>query len=574
MSNNTIKKHIGTIAIVALTTLVALLPLMPFVRLDLTSEKRFSIAEQSKTLMRNQTEPIEIIFYSGGNIDANFARLNTAATELIDELNAYAQTRIRYRFVNPSEADNDTERQKRYYTLERRGLRGMSVASRDADGHLTQSIVFPWAEVTCDGDTMPVCLLQPDSRRSGEEGINRAIENLEYEFTDAIRIVGKKEIEKIAFIEGHGELSEEEVYAASEAFSRYFQIDRGAIGSDAGILNDYKAIIVAKPTQALPEKDKYAIDQYIMNGGRVMWLIDGVQMQHEALTKSENATLIPLDVNLQDQLFRYGVRIDNNVVQDMQCAYRPINIAAPAEQPHFEPVPWFYEPLLLTSPNSPITRNLLQVKADFASTIDFTNNNDDKVHKEILLITSNATHVSQTPCIVSLQQLMTEAQNENYWFTRYQPVAALLEGTFTSIFHSQSRPLPQNIDNPRPHRNQSEPTRMLVVADGDIIRNELEQTTQGWSVLPLGYDRITRQTFGNRDFLLNALLYLTEEQEWMSLRNRQIKLRLLNNAAVSTNRRFWQTINMLLPIAALLATAGINFVIRRKRNTPKQPRNA
>ena len=564
--HNTIKKHLGAATLVALTALVALLPLLPFVRIDLTSEKRFSIAEQSKTLMRNQEKPIAITFYSGGNIDANFARLNNAAAELIDELNAFARTRIRYRFVNPSEADSDTERQKQYYALEQRGLRGMSVASRDADGRITQNIVFPWAEVACAGDTMAVCLLQPDGRRSGEEGINRAIENLEFEFTDAIRILGKQEVEKIAFIEGHGELTKEEVYAASEAFSRYFQIDRGVIGRNAAILSDYKAIIVAKPTQPFAEKDKYIIDQYIMNGGRVLWLIDGVQMQQDALTKGESTTLIPLDVNLQDQLFRYGVRIGNDVVQDMQCAYRPINVATPTEQPQFEPVPWFYEPLLLTSPNSPITRNLQQVKADFASTLDFTNNADNSVRKEILLITSNATHVSQTPCIVSLRQLMTDAQNENYWFTRYQPVAALLEGEFTSIFPSRSRPVPQEIENPLPHRDQSVPTRMLVVADGDIIRNELEQTAQGWRVLPLGYDRTTRQTFGNRDFLLNALLYLTEEEDWMSLRNRQFKLRLLNNAAVSANRRFWQTTNMLVPIVALLAAAGINFAVRRKRN--------
>lgn len=564
--HNTIKKHLGAATLVALTALVALLPLLPFVRIDLTSEKRFSIAEQSKTLMRNQEKPIAITFYSGGNIDANFARLNNAVAELIDELNAFARTRIRYRFVNPSEADSDTERQKQYYALEQRGLRGMSVASRDADGRITQNIVFPWAEVACAGDTMAVCLLQPDGRRSGEEGINRAIENLEFEFTDAIRILGKQEVEKIAFIEGHGELTEEEVYAASEAFSRYFQIDRGVIGRNAAILSDYKAIIVAKPTQPFAEKDKYIIDQYIMNGGRVLWLIDGVQMQQDALTKGESTTFIPLDVNLQDQLFRYGVRIGNDVVQDMQCAYRPINVATPTEQPQFEPVPWFYEPLLLTSPNSPITRNLLQVKADFASTLDFTNNADNSVRKEILLITSNATHVSQTPCIISLRQLMTDAQNENYWFTRYQPVAALLEGEFTSIFPSRSRPVPPEIENPLPHRDQSVPTRMLVVADGDIIRNELEQTTQGWRVLPLGYDRTTRQTFGNRDFLLNALLYLTEEEDWMSLRNRQFKLRLLNNAAVSANRRFWQTTNMLVPIVALLAAAGINFAVRRKRN--------
>lgn len=553
-------------SLAVLVVLVALLPLLPFVRLDLTAEHRFSIAEQTKTLMRQQSEPIEITFYSGGNVDANFARLNNAARELIDELNAFARTRIRYRFENPSDANDDNERQRRYYSLEQRGLRGMSVASRDADGRLTQSIVFPWAEVSCLGDTMTVCLLQPDARRSGEEGINRAIENLEYEFTDAIRILTKKNVDKIAFIEGHGELSEEEVYSASEAFSRYFQIDRGTLGTDASVLADYKAIIVAKPTQPFSETDKYIIDQYIMNGGRVMWFVDGTQMQDGALTNGSDATLIPLDVNLQDQLFRYGVRIANDVVQDAQCAYQPVNIAAPSEQPYFEPVPWFYEPLLLTSPQSPITRNLLQVRSNFASTLEFTNNADNQVDKQILLITSNATHVAQTPCVVSLQQMLTDGTTDDYWFTRYQPVAALLEGQFTSIFPSRSRAVPLEIENALPHRDVSEPTRQLVVADGDLIRNDLEQTQQGWRVLPLGYDRVTHQTYGNRDFLLNSLLYLTDDADWLSLRNRQVTLRLLNRVSATNSRHLWQIINMVLPVLALLAAAGISFAVRRRRN--------
>ena len=217
-----------------------------------------------------------------------------------------------------------------------------------------------------------VCLLQPDGQRNGENGINRAIENLEFQLTDAIRILNKKKIEKIAFLEGHDELSEELVYDVSEAFSRYFQIDRGVIGLDASILDNYKAIVIAKPKKPFSESDKYIIDQYIMNGGRVLWLIDGVQIQESDLTQRGIAPMLPLDVNLQDQLFRYGVRITSTLVQDAQCAYMPMNIAKPGETPQFEPLPWFYTPLLLPSPISPITKNLMQVKADFASVLDFT----------------------------------------------------------------------------------------------------------------------------------------------------------------------------------------------------------
>ncbi len=563
------KKHLDIIILATLLIAICVLPFLPFFRVDLTAEKRFSVAEQSRQLVQNLEQSVEIVFYSGGNIDANFTRLNNAAAELVDELNIYAEQPIRYEFVNPSEAENETEREKNYFRLEQRGLRGMSVASRDENGKITQNIVFPWAEVFSENDTISVCLLKPDGRRSGEDGINRAIENLEFELTDAIRIITKKSVEKIAFLEGHGELPEEEVYDASEAFNRYFQIDRGSIGTDATVLADYKAVIIAKPTMPFSETEKYILDQYIMNGGRVMWLVDGTQMQENALTNSAETTLIPLDVNLGDQLFRYGVRIGNNVVQDAQCAYMPINIAAPTEQPQFEAIPWFYAPLLLTSPNSPITKNLMQVKADFASTIDFTNNADENIEKEILLITSNATHVSQTPCLVDLQKMISAAQDETYWFTRYQPVAAMLKGEFRSVFPSRSRPMPQDVVSSLPHRDVSVPTRMLVVADGDIIRNDLEKTSQGWQIVPLGYDRVTRMTFGNRDFLLNALLYLTEEQDWMSLRNRQFKLRLLNNAVINSNRAFWQWTNVLLPLAILLLVGSAYLAIRYRKYAKK-----
>ena len=558
------RKILHITLIVGLIVLVLLLPLLPFFRVDLTSEKRFSISDQSRQLMRELDRPIQVTIYSGGEVDANFARLNKATRELLEELNIYATQRIAYQFVNPSESTSEEERNKTYFSLEQRGLRSMSVASRDANGQVTQSVVFPWAEVAIGKDTLAVCLLQPDGQRNGENGINRAIENLEFQFTDAIRILNKKKVEKIAFLEGHDELSEELVYDVSEAFSRYFQIDRGVIGLDASILDDYKAIVIAKPMKPFSESDKYIIDQYIMNGGRVLWLIDGVQIQESDLTQRGVAPMLPLDVNLQDQLFRYGVRITSTLVQDAQCAYMPMNIAKPGETPQFEPLPWFYTPLLLPSPISPITKNLMQVKADFASVLDFTSD-ENKVQKDLLLITSNATHVSQAPATIDLSQLLENSKQDGYFFTKYQPIAASLQGVFPSNFPSRGRMVPAGVVNEKPHRDESVPTRMIVVADGDIIRNEVENSAQGIHIIPAGYDRASHMTFGNKDFLLNALLYLTDDQDWLSLRNRTFKLHLLNKTAVNTNRHFWQWSNILLPLALLAVFGVIHFVIRRKR---------
>jgi len=301
-----------------------------------------------------------------------------------------------------------------------------------------------------------------------------------------------------------------------------------------------------------------------MNGGRVLWLIDGVQIQESDLTRRGVAPILPLDINLQDQLFRYGVRITSTLVQDAQCAYMPMNIAKPGETPQFEPLPWFYTPLLLPSPISPITKNLMQVKADFASVLDFTSD-ENKVQKDLLLITSNATHVSQAPATIDLSQLLENSKQDGYFFTKYQPIAASLQGVFPSNFPSRGRMVPAGVVNEKPHRDESVPTRMIVVADGDIIRNEVENSAQGIRIIPAGYDRASHMTFGNKDFLLNALLYLTDDQDWLSLRNRTFKLHLLNKTAVNTNRHFWQWSNILLPLALLAVFGVIHFVIRRKR---------
>ena len=206
----------------------------------------------------------------------------------------------------------------------------------------------------------------------------------------------------------------------------------------------------------------------------------------------------------------------------------------------------------------------MQVKADFASVLDFTSD-ENKVQKDLLLITSNATHVSQAPATIDLSQLLENSKQDGYFFTKYQPIAASLQGVFPSNFPSRGRMVPAGVVNEKPHRDESVPTRMIVVADGDIIRNEVENSAQGIHIIPAGYDRASHMTFGNKDFLLNALLYLTDDQDWLSLRNRTFKLHLLNKTAVNTNRHFWQWSNILLPLALLAIFGVIHFVIRRKR---------
>ena len=551
------KKYIFALSAVALIVVLNICLQRSFFRIDLTSEKRFSISKNTKDLMRNLQSPILVNIYLDGDLNSGFLRLKNSLRELLDEFSVYAKDDITYAFINPSQATTEEERLKNYERLEQRGLSHTTIYERDSEGKMIQKMVFPWAEIVTQKDTFPVNLLKNIAGNSGAENLNISIENLEFELTDAIRILNSEQVQKIAFLEGHGELAEELVYDISSAFSRYFQVDRGILGSDASVLNDYKAIIVAKPDSTFSEQEKYIIDQYIMNGGRVLWLIDGVKMSMQQLIEQGSSPAIALDVNLNDLLFRYGVRINGALVQDVQCVQMPFNVSASSAS-QYESVPWIFSPILLTSPQHPITLNLSQVKADFCSYIDFTGNNESQ-KESILLATSSASHIVQTPSMVDLNEMM-EGFDEQYFNVSFVPVAVALEGCFQSGF--QNRMLPKGIENAQPLRNQSVETKMVIVADGDIIKNEIVPTANGYQVLPVGFDRYSGMQFGNRDFILNALLYLTDEEGWINLRNRTFKLRMLNKKAVLEKKQLIKWTNLLLPIFILLILGTIYLSVR------------
>jgi ABC-2 type transport system permease protein len=533
-----------------------------FFRIDLTEEGRYSLSKAAKSLVVEMYEPLTVKIYLDGDLDANMLRLRRAVEDMIRELNVYSSKQLMVETYNPNSATTDEERYAEYAMLEERGLRGMSVTVRERGGKMSEQVIFPWVEVCGSRDTMAVCLMQPSAQKSGEAAVNSAIADLEYLFVDAIRILNRKEVRKVAFIEGHGELAEEYTYDASDALSRYFQVDRGVIGTDASVLDGYDAIIIAKPMEQYSEGDKFIIDQYIMRGGRVLWLLDGAQMSNDMLSEGGTTPLIELDVNLNDMLFRYGVRLTPTIVEDMQCAYMPVNVARPDEEPRFEPIPWFYMPLLQGSPYHPITKTLQAVKADFASGIEIVGDTAG-VRKEVLLITSNASHVHVAPTEINVMQAINVEPKE-YFTTQYVPIAVAMEGEFESIYKHRMAPVGIKTEK---IIDKSKQTRMVVVADGDIIRNEIEQHREGLMLVPLGYDRVTRQMHSNRDFIVNTMLYLTDDEGVMQLRNRRVDLRLLNRAVVESQRDLWMWVNTLLPMVLLAMFGGVFFWLRKRKNT-------
>lgn len=559
------KKIIGIIIpiVVAAIAIVLIFTRFAFFRIDLTAEKRYTLSGSTKEQLKQIHEPLLLKMYLCGDLDANMLRLSKAVEEMVEEMNIKAEYPITIEKIDPNEEVDDEARYANYYKLENRGLRGMSVTKREKNGAMTEQILFPWAELCSSRDTMAISLMSASNGISGEEAVNAAVEDLEFQIIDAVRVLNRTEVKKVAFIEGHDELSEIEVYDASDALSRYFQIDRGVLGYDANVLDGYSAIIIAKPMTAYSERDKFIIDQYIMRGGRVLWLIDGARMSNDMLSEGGVSPLIKLDVNLNDILFRYGVRVTPTILEDMQCAYIPINMARPGEEARFEPIPWFFTPLLQVSPYHPITKMISPVKADFASGIELVG--DTTVRKEIILATGNASHVHFAPSQVDVSAAV-QVEPEEYFNNAYIPVAVSLEGSFTSAFMHRLVPDSLNTSN---IIEKSINTRMIVVADGDIIRNDIEKYNSELMLVPLGYDRVTKQTHGNKNFIINSLLYLTDDEGVMNLRNRKVELRLLNRAVVNSNRNLIIAFNTIIPLVIIALFGGVFFIIRKRKYSKK-----
>lgn len=514
------------------------------VRWDMTDDKRYSLSEQTKTLLQQLTDHVDVTLYLHGDLNSGFTRLRQATEELVGEMDVYARVSVR---LSISE---DVPQ----------GLTPTVIHERTRKGQTAQTTVYPYASVSYKGKSSVVSLLRNNRGLSGEENLNLSVENLEFAFVEALRGLTLTKVEKIAFLEGHDELSEENVYDLSQALSRYYQIDRGTLGTETGVLDEYKVVIIADPQRPFSDEDKYILDQYLMQGGHLLWVLNGVRFSSDNLSAQGTTPVMPLDLNVTDMLFRYGVRVNSVLVQDMQCLPVPVDVSADPENPNWQPMPWTYAPLLLTSQASPITRNLMQVSATMASSLDLVGG-EDGLHKEILLATSSASRITKTPAEVDLSFSEDDAADYPY---SYVPVAAVVEGVFSSLYAYQMPP--EAIVSHTAMKKESVPTKQIVVAAGSVIRNEWQQGRP----VPLGYDRYTRTQFGNRDFLVNAVLYLADDSGWMSLRQKEVTMRLINDQRARDQRITAQVTSMVIPLMLLALTGGIVFGVRKQRYTKQQ----
>lgn len=545
----------------AILVIINALAANAFFRLDLTSEGRFTLANVTRNFLSDIDNEVIVKLYLDGELNPGFTRLKKAANEMMDELDVCANKGLRHLTINPSDMKSK-ELDKLNEELEEQGMGGVPVFETKEDGQKTRSIVYPYVQISVGDRFTWVNLLENIPGLNSDENLNRSVEDLEYKIVDAIRRVVSEEKPRVAFLEGHNELDEISVIEATDALSHHFAVDRGSIGDDVSILNPYKVIIIAKPAAKFTEAEKFAIDQYVMNGGRLLWFVDAVNMTLDTLRNAPHTVGLYEDFNIEDMLFKYGFRVNSEVVEDINCGMVPISVQQQGEGTRIVPMPWRFSPLLSTNSGHAITRNVSLVKGDFTSYID-TVGEDMKVVRTPLLRTSAYTKVDKVPVLASLANIH-EKPVQSEFNRSHLNVAILSEGIFPSVF--AHRKAPGNMKGYGTISDESQPTKMIVVADGDIVRNDVRfKDSANPKIVPLGYDEMSRQTFGNKDFVVNAVQYLADDEGWMTLRNRMFSLRLLNKQILGEGTTGWKVLAVGMPLIVLaLVFTGV-VIVRRKK---------
>ncbi|MBW8325024.1 MAG: gliding motility-associated ABC transporter substrate-binding protein GldG [Prolixibacteraceae bacterium] len=531
-----------------------------FFRLDLTAEKRYSITEVSKKVVKNLEKPVNITLYLDGELNTGFRKFQKSIIEKIADYNAYSSQLINLTIFDPYEITDAKRRDELFSELIAKGLQPANIRQNTDQGTTTR-LVFPGALIAYDDRQTSVNLLKNNQNLHAEVNLNNSIESLEYEFTSAFADLMNDEKQAVAFLDGHGELNKYETHDFSGALSEKYTVSRVFASQLNSKDSLYKVLIVANPTKAFTENDKFYIDQYLMNGGRMMWLIDPVSVSLDSLSTGYTTLAFPRNLNLDDQLFRYGIRLNYNLVQDVECLMIPVNTAPAGSPSKFTPAPWYYSPLLGPSQNHVISRNVNRVKAEFVSSID-TVGKSDKLQKTVILGTSNYSLTAQTPQEISLASVNNPPDRRLFKLPS-QAVGVLIEGTFTSVF--QNRMVDSFGMKSSEVKAESQPTKMIVFSDGNLIANKYRIRNGVPEFLEMGYDQYSKQTFGNEELLMNAVNYLSNDEGLMELRSRTFTIRLLDKVRMKEEKLKWQLINVLVPLLLISVFGAVYVYLRRRK---------
>lgn len=537
--------------------LINVLAQFAYTRIDFTKEKRFTLTEKTKQTLKENEKEVVVTVFLDGDMPSAFKRLRNAAKDILADYKAYSSAGFKVVFVDPlsglTAAQQDTVMQHLYQI----GIKPTNINIK-TDAGFSEKLVFPMALIESNGKRMPVKLLQNLGGEASnyDENINNSIKNLEYVFTSSLKKVFSGYNPRIGFTEGNGEPNDAYLYDAMHTLSDSYVVGRVNLDSITKQgLDSLKVMVIAKPLKTFTEAQKYKINYFVMKGGRVVWSIDQVRMELDSLRSGRSFMAANNNLNLDDMLFEYGARINYDIIADVNCAEIPIATGGPGGD--IQMAPWLYYPILLPDTSNSVVKNLDNIKAEFASTVDTIGSKN--VDKRIILTTSPYNKIYTSPKMFNLQMVEEEPTQETFTSIP-KSVGVLLEGSFKSVF--LNRPIPEGITEQFDLPAQSKPSKMIVLGDGDIFRN---QVAADGSPFPLGFDRYTQQNFGNKALLLNIIDYFTNEDNLIALRNKEVTVRPLDKTLVRTEKTKWQVVNTVLPIALLICFAIFQHYYRKHK---------
>lgn len=538
--------------VIALLAVVNLLSSFLFFRLDLTEEKRYTLSDATKNLLANLDDDIHVNVYLTGSLPPAFKRLENSVRETLEEFGARAGQDVTYRFIDPAGIPGEEKRVAFQKELIQKGLMPANLVASE-NGQTTEQLVYPWAVVSYKGRELPVLLLKGNRSGSREEQLNQSIEGIEYELASAIRRLTVKQKKLLGVTVTYTSIDPIRLSDLLATLQQNYEIKLIDLPASRD-LTGLDGLMVAKPDRPFSEEDKYKIDQFVVNGGRALFFVDGVRIDSIGL---EGTYAQPMALNLDDLFFRWGIRLQKNLVKDLNSALIPLNVGTLGDKPNIQMLPWRFFPLINNfGGKSPIVRNLDAVYARFASTLDTART--PGIAKTPLLLTSPYTQLLNAPVLVSYNEARRQPDPQTYK-AGSQMIACLLEGRFRSLYANRILP-----GDPRAasFKTENQPSRIVVCADGDLLVNDVNYRTN--APYPLGYDRFSRNTFANKDFVVNAVDYLLDDNGVIAARNRQITLRPLDKIRVKEERTSWQLLNLLGPLA-LLGAAGFVWQWNRRR---------
>jgi len=527
-----------------------------YTRFDFTREKRFTLNPKTKEVLAKANEEINITVFLEGDLPSAFKRLQRATSDLLNDYKAISNVKIKVVFTDPlaglSQQEQDTVLQQLYQI----GIEPTNLNVKNEAG-FTQKNIFPMAIVQSGDKQIPIKLLQTLNAAGGyEENINNSIQNLEYVFSSAIKKVTTGENPRIGFTEGNGEPADVYLSDAMKSLSDSYDVGRVDLNliSKQG-LDKLKILFITKPQKEFSEAVKYKINYFVMNGGRVVWSIDQVSADLDSLQGSGEQLAFNNKLNLDDMLFMYGARINYNLITDLNCAEIPVAMGG-GQQKDIQMAPWIYYPVLIPDTTLNLVRNIDGIRTEFLSSVDTIGVKG--VRKTVILRSSDFNLVYSTPKMLSLQTIAATPDQRAYAHPP-QNAAVLLEGSFPSVF--LNRAVPAGITENYPVHVNSKTTKMIVMGDGDIFKNQV--SGRDGSVFPLGFDRYTQRTFGNKALLLNIADYLSSDDNLMELRNKQVRIRLLDKQLLREGKTKWQLINLILPLLLLISFAIFQHYYRK-----------